>query len=110
MSDDSQSHRRKEYFQEHWEECDLPTEQTSDQPELHYQQSKKTKKKKSSGNRKLQRFRAKLKKRGLDQETIAKMINEYHNSSRPDQESEKDKETVCVNINMEDLIELHNQV
>ncbi len=40
------------------------------------------KKKKSRGNRKLQRFRAKLKKQGLDHETIATMINNFNNPSR----------------------------
>jgi hypothetical protein len=42
----------------------------------------KPKKTKSRGNRKLQRFRAKLRKRGLNEETIVTLINDYNHSSQ----------------------------
>ena len=98
MSDNSQSRRLNEYFQEDWEEFGLPNEKVSSQVELRYQQQQPLKKKKSSGNRQLQRFRAKLRKRGLDQDSIATMINEYNNPSRPD------------NVTEEDVIHLRDQV
>ena len=97
MSGNTHSRRRNEYFQEDWEEFGLPNEKVSSQVEPRYQQHP-LKKKKSSGNRKLQRFRAKLRKRGLEQDSIATMINEYNNPSRPN------------NVTEEDVIHLRDQV
>ena len=117
MSEDSsQSRRRKEYFQEHWEELNLSNVEASIQTELHYHQHpkstelKESKKKKSRGNRKIQRFRAKLKKQGLDNETIATIINEYNNPVRCDDEHGKEKEIVGPNLHMEDVVESRDQV
>lgn len=43
------------------------------------QEGEKLKRKKSRGNRPLQRFRAKLKRQGCNAETISTMINERQN-------------------------------
>lgn len=43
------------------------------------QRPKKTKKQKSRGNRQLQRYRAKLRKQGFNDQTIATLIKDYHN-------------------------------
>ena len=103
MSNGSESDRRKEYFQEHWEEPDLSADEMSTHPELHYEQHqqehpKQLKKKKSRGNRKLQRYRAKLRKQGLDQETITTMINNLNNPSRSADERNLDELNPDVNI------------
>ena len=77
------------------------SEQTSD-PRI--QQQKKTKKK-SRGNRKLQRYRAKLRKQGISDEAIATLIRNDHNQpsnlQNPDQ-------TQTSNINVRPIVS--NQV
>ena len=101
---------------EHWEEIDVSTVEAYTQPELHYHQHQKStelkesKKKKSRGNRKIKRFRAKLKKQGLDDKTIATMINEYNNPVRCDDEHGKEKEIMGPNLHMEDVVESRDQV
>jgi hypothetical protein len=75
MSNNDQSNRRQEYFQEHWEETDLSTNETSNDPilygpESHPKNQNKFRKKKSRGNRKLQRLRAKLKKQELNKDIL----------------------------------------
>ena len=103
MSSNSQSRRRREYLEAHWEEHNLSTTEMSTQPELRYQQQQlkeSTKKKKSRGNRKLQRLRAKLKKRGSDEQAIATMINEHHNVPR-----QVNKEKEGSDVNVSDFVE-----
>ena len=68
-------------------ECRPSTEEASTQPELHYDQQRKVSKKKKPGsNRKLHRFRANLKRQGLNTETMVTMIEEYNNLPRHGQQ------------------------
>ncbi|CAF1492095.1 unnamed protein product, partial [Adineta steineri] len=69
------------------------------------EESKKNKKKKCRGNRKLQRFRAKLKRQGLNNEAITTVINTYNNPSRPEEEENVQN----IDVNVQDFIELHQQ-
>ena len=88
-------------------ECCPSTEEASTQPQLHYdQQRKASKKKKSRGNRKLQRFRAKLKRQGLNTETMATMIEECNNLPRHDQQQ---RDVLATDISMKDFVESDDQ-
>ena len=72
------------------------------------QQQNKSKKKQCRGNRKLQRFRAKLRKRGFDVETITTLINNYNN--HPNQRNDEEEST-APDIDVEVLISpLQDQV
>ena len=64
------------------------------------------KKNKSRGNRKLQRFRAKLRKRGFNADRITMLINDYQS---PKQEEHED-ETITSDVDIEALIPLREQV
>ncbi|CAF4261271.1 unnamed protein product, partial [Adineta steineri] len=66
------------------------------------------KKKKSRGNRKLQRFRAKLKKQGLNAEAIIMMINTYNDRSNQ-HDIENVEDPVNQDINVQDLVQLNQQ-
>ncbi|CAF1577846.1 unnamed protein product [Adineta steineri] len=79
------------------------------QPEQRNQQQKQHKQKKtnkSRGNRKLQRFRAKLRKRGLSRETIATLINNYNTS----EQGNNDEQSTVSNMDVEQLISTRNHV
>lgn len=80
------------------------------QPEEEKQREQMSKKK-SRGNRRLQRFRAKLRKQGLTTEAIAAVINEYNHPSRPGDESEVPAPVALVSdMSVEDFAELSDQV
>ena len=53
------------------------------------QQMEQQKKRKRRGNRKLQRFRARLGRRGFDVDTIAMLLNQYHSQHRETSEREQ---------------------
>lgn len=76
-----------------------------------YEQSSKhkTKRKKNNcrGNRKLQRYKAKLRKRGFNDEAITTLINN-HNHVNQDQNVVQD--STIPNINREHLVPTENQV
>lgn len=99
MSDDrSQSAGRKDdYFQQYWQ--DLTVVSSGEEVVLHQpeQQEPSTTKKKSRGNRHLQKFRAKLRKRGLNTEEINNIIESRQIQVNPD-------------LPVGDTVELPNQV
>ncbi|CAF4289343.1 unnamed protein product [Adineta steineri] len=81
----------------------------SDNNEQQQQQQQRRKKKKTSrGNRKLQRFRAKLKEQGLNAETITMMINTYNDRSNQ-HDIENIGDSVNQDINVQDLVQLNQQ-
>jgi hypothetical protein len=73
---------------------------------LRRQQDQEEKKKKCRGNRKLQRFRAKLRKRGLNNETITTLINDYNNTDQ----GQNDEQSIVSDMDMEVLVPLRDQV
>jgi hypothetical protein len=79
----------------------------SGQQQQQQQQQGKQKKKKCRGNRKLQRYRAKLRKQGLNNETIATLIKNYNNQPNQDKDEEQ---TIAPAMNVELLIPVPNQV
>ena len=86
MSEDNShaSGRKEDYFQQYWQ--DLTVVSSGEEVVLHHpeqeQQSKEMKtKKKSRGNRQLQKFRAKLRKRGLNTEEISNVIESRQNQT-----------------------------
>ena len=103
--DDYQSNQRKKNTPGHVEDPILSTEDSESTQPL--QPIEKRKKTKSRGNRKLQRFRAKLKKQGLSDETITRMIHDYNNPSRRENTSGT---SAIVDINIENFTEQHAQV
>jgi len=65
-------------------------------------QMSENKKKKCRGNRKLQRFRAKLRRQGLDSNTITSLLENYHDrSDLPNNENQ----LILPNVNVETLVE-----
>ena len=64
------------------------------------------KKPKSRGNRKLQRFRAKLRKQGLNEEAIGRLINDYNHSSQ----GQDPHQSIPVNTDVVNLINVQDQV
>lgn len=70
------------------------------------QHRKKKKKNKCRGNRKLQRYRAKLRKQGLNEETISRLINDEH-QHRPPEESHQ---AISSEVNIGNLMPVRNQV
>jgi hypothetical protein len=68
-------------------------------------QDKQTKKK-HRGNRKLQRFRAKLRKRGLNNETITTLINDYNNTHQ----GQNEEQSIVSDMNVEVLVPVRDQV
>ncbi|CAF4430648.1 unnamed protein product, partial [Adineta steineri] len=62
----------------------------------------------SRGNRKLQRFRAKLKKQGLNAEAITMMINTYNDRSNQ-HDTENVEDPANQDINVQDLVQLDQQ-
>jgi hypothetical protein len=108
-SDSSQSSRRQEeYFQEYWQDLTFVSseEVVLHQPEQQQQQPKESKKKnKSRGNRQLQRFRAKLRKQGLDSEAIASIIASRHGG-----ETNPEEPTTISEISTHKKMELCDQV
>lgn len=96
--------QKNDSIQERSRKLTVPTQLTSNQQQLQTEQQqqtqpiqrqlphslsgqqqpkqKKENKKKSRGDRKRQRYRAKLRKRGLNNETIETLINNYNNSNQ----------------------------
>jgi hypothetical protein len=70
------------------------------------QKQDQQKKKTCRGNRKLQRFRAKLRKRGLNNETITTLINDYNNTDQ----GQNDEQSIVSDMDMEVLVPLRDQV
>lgn len=67
------------------------------------EQATTQKKKKTRGNRKLQRFRAKLRKQGFSTEHIQTLIEHYHQPISPhDQEENR---LMRMNISVDDFID-----
>ena len=64
-------------------------------------QREKSKKKNSCGDRRQQRFRAKLRKRGFDNETITRMSDQYTSTHR---EPDQHQQTVMPDMNVELLM------
>lgn len=62
------------------------------------------KKKKTRGNRKLQRFRAKLRKQGFSAEHIQTLIEQYHQPISPPHVQEEDP-LMRMNISVDDFID-----
>jgi hypothetical protein len=84
------------------------TDKQQPQQQQQQQQQNKIKKKQCRGNRKLQRFRAKLRKQGFDVETITTLINDYNN---PSNQPNNEEEFTAPNIDVEALIpSLQDQV
>ena len=78
------SNRRKVYFAEYWQDVSVvSSEEVVLQQQSEDVQTANKKKRKSRGNRQLQRYRAKLRNQGLDNETIASMINPEYDSTKP---------------------------
>ena len=75
------------------------------QPQLQQQFNMK-KKNKCRGNRKLQRFRARLSRRGFDVETITMLLNEYNSQHQ----NEDKQEPFSFDMEAEDIIPLNDQV
>ncbi|CAF4658178.1 unnamed protein product [Rotaria socialis] len=67
----------------------------------------KKKKNKCRGNRKLQRYKAKLRKRGFNNEAITSLINNYN---QVNQDQNVVHESTIPNINIELLVPIDNQV
>ena len=65
------------------------------------QQQDRSKKRKSRGNRQLQRYRAKLRKQGLNNETITTLINNYQVTADQGQNEEP---SVVANMDVELLV------
>jgi hypothetical protein len=110
-SDRRNNEQRKDDPLNHSQNLILSTESTSHQLQHERQQQQqhdKIKKKKCRGNRKLQHFRAKLRKQGFDAETITTLINDYNNY--PSQQNNEEEFTVLNNIDVEVLIPLRDQV
>ena len=91
------------------QEVEQVQQQHQHQEQQQTQREKELKKKpKSRGNRQLQRFRAKLRKQGWNNETIATLITDYNN---PFQENDNEREgTLALDVNVQDFIELQDQV
>lgn len=70
-------------------------------------QQQQQQKKKYRGNRKLQRFRAKLRKRGFNDETITTLIHGYNDYSN---QYDNEEESIISNIDVEVFIPLKEQV
>ncbi|CAF4697604.1 unnamed protein product, partial [Rotaria magnacalcarata] len=66
----------------------------------------KKKKNKCRGNRKLQRYKAKLRKRGFNNEAITALINNYNQAN---QDQNVVQESTIPNINREHLVPIDNQ-
>ena len=71
------------------------------------QKQDKKKKKKCRGNRKLQRFRAKLRKRGFNNETITTLINEYNNTTNQNQ---NEVQSIIPDMDVALLVPVRDQV
>ena len=67
----------------------------------------KKKKNKCRGNRKVQRYKAKLRKRGFNNEAITALINNYN---QVNQDQTMVHESTLPNINAELLVPIDNQV
>ncbi|CAF1448082.1 unnamed protein product, partial [Adineta steineri] len=93
----SQPEQRNQQQQQH---------QKEQQQQQQQQKQQKPKKKTSRGNRKLQRFRTKLRKRGLSHETIATLINNYNTS----EQGNNDEQSTVSNMDVEQLISTRNHV
>jgi hypothetical protein len=78
------------------------------QPQLQYEQKQqhKQKKKKCRGDRKRQRFVAKLYKQRLSKEEIDKLINDYNNANQ----DQNDEESTVPDLDVELLIPVRDQV
>ena len=85
----------------------LHSQPRQQQQQQQQQKPDRQKKNKARGNRKLQRYRAKLRKRGVDAESITNLINNYN--KHPNQ-GENNEEVVIPNINVEDFVPLQRQV
>ena len=113
MSDYRNNIQRKDDTLGHVRNVILSTSSGSSQQQIlseqqQQQQQKKRKKNQCRGNRKLQRFRAKLRKRGFDVETITTLINNYNN--HPNQRNDEEEST-APDIDVEVLISpLQDQV
>ena len=90
--------------------CTQPKQQ--EQQQQQEPRPKQQEKKKSRDNRQLQRYRAKLRKQGLNAETIAIMTNENNNPSvhHGDNQRRQIETVVTRPENIENVIEITNQV
>jgi hypothetical protein len=70
------------------------------------QKQEQQKKKKCRGNRKVQRFRAKLRKRGLSNETITTLINDYNNTNQ----GQNDEQSIVSGMDVQLLVPIRDQV
>jgi len=130
MSNNRNNYQQKDDTSDRWRNLTLSTQSASSQqqqaqsvqrqhqsqpmqrqlplsPSGQQQQQGKQKKKKCRGNRKLQRYRAKLRKQGLNNETIATLIKNYNNQPNQDKDEEQ---TIAPAMNVELLIPVPNQV
>jgi len=104
MSNNLNNSQKNDSIQERSQKLTVPAQSTSNQQQLQTEQQQRTQpiqrqlphslsgqqqpkqkkenKKKSRGDRKRQRYRAKLRKRGLNNETIETLINNYNNSNQ----------------------------
>jgi hypothetical protein len=128
MSCNRNNYQHKDHTSGHWGNLALSTQSASSQqqsepeplPQLlsghrqyksqpiqqQTQDKPKKKKKKCRGNRKLQRYRAKLRKRGLNNETITALINDYNNTNQ----DQNEEEYIAPDMDVELLIPLRDQV
>lgn len=86
------TYQEKDDRLDRWRNLTLSTNSTASNQQIlsqSEQQQVKKKKKKCRGNRKLQRFRAKLRKQGFNNETIATLINTYNNVINQDQNNKE---------------------
>jgi hypothetical protein len=67
-------------------------------------------KKKSRGQRKLQRYRKKFRKQGLDEETIAERIRDISTKSNIPTDEQADDFSVLNEVTMEEIVPLNDQV
>ncbi|CAF3996765.1 unnamed protein product [Adineta steineri] len=84
----------------------LHQQQHQKEQQQQQQKQQKSKKKTSRENRKLQRLRAKLCKRGLSHETIATLINNYNTS----EQGNNDEQSTVSNMDVEQLISTRDHV
>ncbi|CAF2148368.1 unnamed protein product, partial [Rotaria magnacalcarata] len=84
-------------------ELEIKNSQSGEKSSKH---EKKKKKNKCRGNRKLQRYKAKLRKRGFNNEAITALINNYNQAN---QDQNVVHESTIPNINIELLVPIDNQ-
>jgi len=132
MANNHHNYQQKDDTLDRWRNLTLFTQSASSQPQLQsvqkqqpqlqsaqpqyqsqpaqrqqQQNQDKKNKKKCRGNRKLQRFRAKLRKRGFNNETITTLINEYNNTTNQNQ---NEVQSIIPDMDVALLVPVRDQV